>query len=158
MEKGPSKPADSATAQVTAEESLNEALSSLEQILEGREERLHTPPDPVVEPPAHGSIEDAQYTIPLLHDVVSPGTESTLSDERQSAHPGPVEADEGDAEVCRRLVERLANEIEIIVQTRIEAAVQDAADDIREKIRNHLDIMLPEILEELNVLTRRRRE
>ena len=46
------------------------------------------------------------------------------------------------------------DEIEVIVQARVEAAVQKAAEDIREQVRNHLEIMLPEIIEDLKVLGR----
>ena len=150
---------------VDAEESLSEALSGLERILVQRQRRARpdTPPDDIRPDPrprasAPRAADDAaQYTIPMLNDVVVPGndTPSTPADGGRDVHPlqpGPEEE-----ELCRRLTERLANEIEVLVQARVETAVAEAAHDIREQVRNHLEIMLPEILEELNALGRRRR-
>jgi hypothetical protein len=148
-----------------AEESLTDALNGLEQILEHRRRSPHPSREPRKsggsgqsesgpKKPAPASTE-AQYTIPLLHDVVVPGSDG--QDERIAEH-GRVsvtmsEAD--DDEAYRKLAERLANEIEVIVQARVEEAVQVASNDIREQVRNHLEIMLPEIIEELNTLVRR---
>ena len=157
-EDAPSKPAGKVTRSTipsAAEESLSEALTGLEQILEGRrrmptevsEEAPEPGPDAASSP---GPASDGQYTIPLLHDVVVPGTELP------EAHDGPPQmAEEEETEAYRKLAERLANEIEVIVQARVEAAVQKAAEDIREQVRNHLEIMLPEIIEDLKVLGRR---
>ena len=173
MDKDPiSKPVDDAhrvAGPSAAEESLSEALNGLEQILEHRQ---HSPvidqgPDQAIdqgldqgidqgagqEPPP--APDDAQYTIPLLHDVVVPGAdlpEMPVPDQGRGEPPAP---DIEETEAYRKLAERLANEIEVIVQARVEAAVQKAAEDIREQVRNHLEIMLPEIIEELNALGRR---
>ena len=136
-----------------AEESLTDALNGLEQILEHRrklpterERREATRPTP----PA----SDAQYTIPLLHDVVVQGADGpgqpAAHDHGAAPHAGAP-----DDEAYAKLAERLANEIEVIVQARVEDAVSQAAADIREQVRNHLEIMLPEIIEELNALARR---
>lgn len=140
--------------QADAEESLSEALNGLEQILVHRQRgpSRHGPERDARPPTPH---PDAQYTIPLLHDVVVPSGDGppgpvSGTGERNAPQPGIDEE-----ELCRRLSERLANEIEVIVQARVEAAVQEAAEDIREQVRNHLEIMLPEIIEELNVITRR---
>ena len=70
-----------------------------------------------------------------------------VADAAESAH--------ADAQYTITLSERLANEIEVIVQARVETALQEAAEDIREQVRNHLEIMLPEIIEDLNALGRR---
>ena len=146
---------------VDAEESLSEALSGLERILVQRQRHARaddTPPEP--RPRARASTprpaaDGAQYTIPMLNDVVTPGNDAPPpadgARDTRPIEPGPEEE-----ELCRRLTERLANEIEVLVQARIETAVQEAAGDIREQVRNHLEIMLPEILEELNALGRRR--
>jgi hypothetical protein len=139
-----------------AEQSLSEALNGLEQILEHRRRGKPESTPATAEPPATPHA-DAQYTIPLLHDVVVPGGEEASV---PSGEPGDrrllqPEIEEEEEELHRKLSERLANEIEVIVQARIETAVQEAAEDIREQVRNHLEIMLPEILEELNVLGRR---
>jgi len=137
-----------------AEESLSEALNGLEQILEHRKPAPPGVHEPDREQPNPG-LADPQYTIPLLHDVVVPGGDEPnepVSDQRRGEPPEPrAEA----TEACRKLAERLANEIEVIVQARIETAVQEAAEDIREQVRNHLEIMLPELIEDLNALGRR---
>jgi hypothetical protein len=136
------------------EESLSEALNGLEQILEQRRRARPEAGRPDADPP-QAEPANAQYTIPLLHDVVVPGGDessdpASIGDGMQALETGVDEE-----EVCRKLSERLANEIEVIVQARIETAVQEAAEDIREQVRNHLEIMLPEIIEELNALGRR---
>jgi hypothetical protein len=139
--------------QAPAEESLSEALSGLEQILEQRRRGGPEARQPAGDPP-QATQANAQYTIPLLHDVVVPGDDppgpAAVHDDMEALDPGIEEE-----EVCRKLSERLANEIEVIVQARIETAVQEAAEDIREQVRNHLEIMLPEIIEELNAFGRR---
>ena len=54
-----------------------------------------------------------------------------------------------DPEVYRHLVDRLANEIDVIVQTGTEEAMQRAAADIAARVREHVAIILPEVIEEL---------
>ena len=137
-----------------AEESLSEALNGLEQILERRKPAPPGRREPDRERPNPGPA-DPQYTIPLLHDVVVPGDDGPH--EQASGQPLEEALEPGAeaGEACRKLAERLANEIEVIVQARIEAAVQEAAGDIREQVRNHLEIMLPELIEDLNALRRR---
>ena len=149
---------------VDAEESLSEALSGLERILVQRQRRGRPDarPRPREATPRPAS-DDAQYTIPMLNDVVVPGGDTPPAPasgggDVQPASPYPEgEGEAEEEELCRRLTERLANEIEVLIQARIETAVQEAAGDLREQVRNHLEIMLPEILEELNALGRRRR-
>jgi len=46
-------------------------------------------------------------------------------------------------------VARLASEIDVIVQTSVEAALKEAGKKARRRIREHMEIVLPEILEEL---------
>ncbi len=137
-----------------AEQSLSEALNGLEQILEHRKPAPLGLHEPGRERPNPGPA-DPQYTIPLLHDVVVPGGGGP--DEQATDQPPgePLEPGAEAAETCRKLAKRLANEIEVIVQARIEAAVQEAAGDIREQVRNHLEIMLPELIDDLNALGRR---
>jgi hypothetical protein len=138
-----------------AEESLSEALNGLEQILEQRKPAPPGVHEPDREQPKPG-LADPQYTIPLLHDVVVPGGDEPnepLSDQPRGEEPLEPRAEA--TEACRKLAERLANEIEVIVQARTETAVQEAAEDIREQVRNHLEIMLPELIEDLNALRRR---
>jgi len=164
MNDNPAKSGNERKRRVTAEQSLNEALSSLEEILE----RSHDAHEESSAPAAAqsrreaaatpGGSDDArpgrdsgsgQTAIPLLHDVVMPGDENTVAADTDES------PSDDDAQACRQFVERLANEIEVIVHARVEAAVRDAADDIREQVRNHLDIMLPEILDELRQRGRR---
>lgn len=132
----------------SAEESLNEALNDLERILEQRR-RLAD----------NGSVTDSetppggQYDIPLLNDVIVPGEDASPEhDDDRPASSGAHAALSGHPDydaVCRMLVTRIASEIEVIVQSRIEAALENATDEIRQQVRNHIEIMLPEILEEI---------
>lgn len=137
-----------------AEESLSEALNGLEQILE-RRRRGRPDAVPPVADAAESAHADAQYTIPLLHDVVVPGDDEPSARVPGHAEPPAPESDLDEEQAWRTLSERLANEIEVIVQARVETALQEAAEDIREQVRNHLEIMLPEIIEDLNALGRR---
>ena len=137
-----------------AEESLSDALNGLEQILENRQgvpSEVQNSDNSQPNPASDGS----QHTIPLLHDVVVPRSDGPLGQSTVPDHGEVQEPDLADDEACRKLAERLANEIEVIVQARVEAAVHVAAKDIQKQVRNHLEIMLPEILEELYVLGRR---
>ena len=133
--EGRDRPA--APGEPSAEESLDEALDYLERMLEGREGSQSERPG---SPPA----EEHQYEIPLLDEVVRPGSESEPA-------PFPAAEHEGEAfeELSRRVAERLASEIEIIVNDSIERAVGEALADAQARIRDHLAIVLPEIVEEL---------
>lgn len=157
MDEDPtSKPAEGvrrSARPTAAEESLSEALTGLERILE-RRQRGPRRPEPAAEEPSPTPSADAQYTIPLLHDVVVPGAELPEMSAHDARGAEPLAQDVEETEAYRRLAERLANEIEVIVQARVEAAVQKAAEDIREQVRNHLEIMLPEIIEDLKALGR----
>ncbi len=139
-----------------AAQSLTEALNGLEQILEKR--RQPKPASAPAQPPPTAADAEAQYTIPLLHDVVVPGVEDPPASASEQGTQQPLQAEVDEEELYHKLSERLANEIEVIVQARVETAVQEATEDIREQVRNHLEIMLPEIIEELNVLGPRRRD
>ena len=101
--------------------------------------------------------DDDQYSIPLLDEVVVPGTAVP------EALPSPADAEpealaDDEPSVRRRLAERIASEIEVIVQDRLEAALARAGEEIREQVRNHMDIILPEIVEELTQARRRRED
>lgn len=172
-------------AGTAAEASLNAALSDLERMLEQRQAGNHgaspsaglstsqragaSPGGRGAGPraagmqdraaPARGAGgDDAQYSIPLLHDVVVPGTDAASVNRRPGNAEAGGEARDDDAdEACLKILERLSNEIEVIVQARIEAAAQDAASRIRAEIRSHLEIVLPEIIAELRDLTLDRR-
>lgn len=137
-----------------AEESLTDALNGLEQILEHRRRRRHAP-RATDAGGADAAPGDAQHAIPMLHDVVVPGGDAATAPMAEQGRRAPLASGLEDDEAYRKLAERLANEIEIIVQARVEQALQEASKDIREKVRNHLEIMLPELVEELNALGRR---
>ena len=63
-----------------------------------------------------------------------------------------------DPEVYRHLIDRLANEIDVIVQTGTEEAMQRAAADIAARVREHVAIILPEVIEEIVRMSRRPRD
>jgi hypothetical protein len=117
-----------------------------------------------------------QYTIPLLKDVVIPGIDIPTQAEHfdpdvEDSEPELLDHDAMMAQLTgsvtqdrqptfdsseldedghrRRMAERLANEIEVIVQARMEEAIQNASLEIREQVRNHLDIILPEIVDDM---------
>ncbi len=128
-----------------AEASLNDALSDLEQILKKQKSSAEAESKPTTETPS-----GQQYDIPLLNDVVMPG--SGVADAPPAGYEPPEPPRPGSAEyeeACRLLVARIANEIEVIVQSRIEAALESATDEIRQQVKNHIEIMLPEILDEI---------
>jgi len=122
----------------------------------------------------HDDVE--QYTIPLLNDVVIPGIDiptqaGHFDPDAEDSEPELLDHDAMMAQLTgsatqarqpifdsskldedghrRRMAERLANEIEVIVQARMEEAIQNAIPDIRQQVRNHLDIILPEIVDDL---------
>jgi hypothetical protein len=141
------------------EESLHHALSNLEQILERHEG------DGLGDGLGDGSGErvadealidggEEQYVIPLLDEVVIASPSGYTPPPAASVNQPFIDADDEPA-LRKRLAERLASEIEIITQDRIEAALETAREEIRVQVRNHLDIMLPEIVEELHQLRRR---
>ena len=79
--------------------------------------------------------------------------------------PGPGDERYGDApppsldpKVYRHLIERVANEIDVIVQTGAEEAMQRAAADIAARVREHVAIILPEVIEELVRMSSRPRD
>lgn len=154
---------------VPEEESLNRALDTLEQMLDARHADDTETPEPVEAGPGgaqvsgdsdgqtasrpesagDGTALEGQYTIPLLDDVVLPGTQPPPSDAaddpRLEASPPSLNDDED----CRRLVQRLTSELEVIIQTGIEEALRKATKSIGRQVKEHIDIMLPEILEEI---------
>ena len=128
------------------EESLNEALSDLERMLQ----RHRAEPEEEPAPP----VDDEQYSIPLLDEVVVPGV-PVASATSPAPAPQPALPEDDEPALRRRIAERLASEVEVIVQDRIEAALETAREEIRDQVRNHMDIILPEIVEELTQARRR---
>jgi hypothetical protein len=169
-----------ASEESSIEESLHHALSDLEKMLERQQGNSSSDPHKNVDDLAasgdsdggqtesrgdadadriadQGTFDDPgeQYVIPLLDEVVIPGPEGYMPPLLANA-PASLVEDSDEPAIRKRLAERLASEIEIIMQDRIEAALRKAHEEIRVQVRNHLDITLPEIVEELNQFRRRR--
>lgn len=85
--------------------------------------------------------QDGQYRIPLLDEVLSPGSVPAAT--RRETSPTEL------SPVAQRLFERLASEIDVIVQSGIDEALRTAAKSIRARVKQHVSIVLPEILDEL---------
>ena len=150
------------------EESLHHALSDLEHMLERQRapgEHLGASAGLDGNPGARrtersadrGIFDDRSepYTIPLLDEVIIPGPQGRSPPPAAHVAESSVYDDDEPA-MRKRLAERLASEIEVIMQDRLEAALDKAREEIRMQVRNHLDITLPEIVEELNQLRQRR--
>ena len=112
------------------------ALDTLEEMLADRKpDEAETYSSPRME-------QDGQYNIPLLDEVVLPG------DETVGLPPTVSPADL--SPVAQRLFDRLASEIDVIVQTGVDDALKAAAKNIRARVKQHVAIVLPEILDELS--------
>ena len=98
---------------------------------------------------------DDAYRIPLLDEVVIPGKAMPAARTAASAYAEHPELPDDEPALRRRLATRLASEIDVIVQDRIEAAMESARSQIIEQVRNHIDIMLPEIVDEFMRIDRR---
>ncbi len=150
MSRDQKKPASKASR--AAEASLNEALTDLERILERRK--------PTAERVSKSSTKTQagqQYDIPLLNEVVLPGDGVPAAPPAGNEPAAPPEPGSTEyEEASRLLVAKIANEIEVIVQSRIEAALESATDEIRQQVKNHIEIMLPEILDEITHDRRRK--
>ena len=135
---------------LAAEESLNAALNDLQKILDQRSPAEK--PEPTVDP-----LEHSQPSIPLLDNVVVPGIpiENGVVDVETAGRP-PMDPPLSANADFRRIVDRLASELDIIIQSRVETAMREVSKDIKARIRTHIDIILPEILEELAELDRSR--
>ena len=130
--------------------------------------------DAVPGPEAMSALDD----VPVLDDVpAAEGSAAPLSREPLSLgfefipddplprigdlDLGPADGDPGgerygdapppalDPEVYRHLIDRLANEIDVIIQTGTEEAMERAATEIAARVREHVAIILPEVIEEL---------
>ena len=139
------------------EASLNDALSDLERMLahHGDGEAAADGAGPAPREPR----EEEPYTIPMLEEIVIPGPgisniQRTVPVLPADGRPKLAAMDESASR--QRLAVRLASEIEVIVQDRLEHAINKACEEIREQVRNHMDIILPEIVEEM--LQHRRRD
>ena len=134
-------PAEGPAAGLSKEE-LDDALSTLEHILRHRH----------VVPSGHqgDSPPAADDHLPLLKNVVVPGDPPAPLPfaEEDDADFGPEEA-AGPAPHHDDLVVRLVNELEIIIESSVDDALAAAKRELMVKMKTHLDIVLPEILDEL---------
>lgn len=128
-----------------ASESLKHALDSLETMLDRHggagEDGTHAEAE--TDGNDEQASDDDQYSIPLLNDVVLP---PSISTPRSTPRP-PLDSDYEEA--VERMAERLSSEIDVIVQSAVEEATELLRRDIGERLREHIEITLPEILEEL---------
>lgn len=129
------------------QDALDNALDTLQGILEQHhgileaKDRGH--PDTAAKKPE---------PLPLLEEVIIPGadaetdeTELLPEEEEEEPSPPPLESVPPYAD----LLNRLASELDIIIESCVDEALAQAKHDLLVKIKNHLDIVLPEILDEL---------
>lgn len=137
---------------------------------------ISVPPDTAGCEDDHQDSSD-HHAIPLLNDVVIPGismTQRESTDQKSDANShvpehldhatimaqltGPtVHSDQNEsfandmdeASLRSRLADRLASEVEVMVQARLEDALMAVCADIRRQVRNHMDIVLPEIVDNM---------
>lgn len=144
------------------EESLTRALDTLEDMLDPQHgQGSETPPAadggqnsdgserPRTDTERSSPLLDGQCTIPLLDDVVLPGAQAPSSDAADGDYPEAPLLSIADDKDCERLVQRLTSELEVIIQTGVEEALRAASKRISRQVKDHIDIMLPEILEEI---------
>ncbi len=132
--------------QVVSDEDLDTALDTLQSILESR----RVVPDQSSTGPQHPepSWQQERETLPLLDEVVLPGSLVEDGETDSDEAPDPTEPMEpmppyGD------LINRLASELDVIIESCVEEALGKAKQELMVHIKQHLDIVLPEILYEL---------
>jgi len=123
--------------------SLNEALNDLEHMLDGPGDD-----DGVSTEDIRTDLQGEQYTIPLLDDVVVPGID-VLGEIDEAVAPIRRQLESVEDDESQAVIRRLTNEIEVIVQTGVEEALRSAVKTITKQVKNHVSIMLPEILDEI---------
>ena len=121
--------------------SLDRALDNLEQMLGNRGE------DPSADPVVEGSAGDGdrQPELPLLDEVVTHA--GPPLEVRHAPCPSP-DLSPAEATLYRKLAARLASEIDVIVQTRLEQTMESARREIRKQVKEHIAITLPELIQE----------
>ena len=65
------------------------------------------------------------------------------------AAPDPAGDESPEEEFYRLVAARLASELEIIVNARLEAALERLGEELRHELQNHIEIVLPEIVSAL---------
>jgi hypothetical protein len=130
---------------------LDGALDALQGILERQR---------VVPPgPDDGGADD---DLPVLDQVVIPGAGATAARPAATAPPRepttePLWPTPPPALPAHDdLVKRLTSEVEVIIEEALADALARARKEIRARVKHHLDIVLPEVLEELVTRSRGR--
>ncbi len=141
MHKEPKPPADDGITE-NGDESLHQAIDALEGMLDGSSASSEQETEDFF--PEAG--DEGERELPLLQDIVMPGHPGVdKRDDGWNAYRGGPEVEE----IRKRVRQRLASEIEVIVQCGFESALQDISKEILARLEQHLDIVLPEILDEI---------
>ena len=96
-------------------------------------------------PPRFEILPEEPPPYPGGRGAPGPDADPDAGGERYGDAPPPSP----DPGVYRHLIERIANEIDVIVQTGTEEAMQRAAVEIAARVREHLAITLPEVIGEI---------
>jgi hypothetical protein len=136
-----------------APDSLDGALDALQGILERRRAAAATGATarqpPMVTEPATDVDE-----LPVLEDVIIPGAAMSPLPPMPAARPAPSES--RPLPSWDDLVKRLTSEAEVIIEECLQDAIARARKEIKARIKLHLDIVLPEILDEIRARDERR--
>ena len=123
---------------------LHEALDDLEHMLGPGgipATGSGTAPDARVPHDASHAPESAAFT--------SPAREAPGASLRPVELAGTTGIETWDSARYRAAADRLASEVEIIMNARLEAALTSLGEDLRRELRNHIEIVLPEIVSTL---------
>ena len=128
---------------------LDNAIDQLEALLKDRESDFIHPLGTILSP----TQANSQYTIPLDDEADGLGLDSTFP-ELSGIGNLPLTTPEWEANAekvarFRPILNRLANELEVIIQTGVDEALKLANQKIMHRVHNHVAIVLPEILEEI---------
>ena len=138
MNPGPS--GDERDTGDAADAPLHEALDDLEHMLG---------PGGI---PAAGSkaAPAGRETHGVSHAQGATEPESAAQETLHLALPAGTEGSESwDPALYRMAAQRLASELEIIMNARLEAALARLGEDLRRELQNHIEIVLPEIVSNL---------
>ena len=128
----------------TADAPLHEALDNLENMF-----GPHGVPAPGSEDMSPGINP---FTGADIGKASSPAArpESTMNAALPPDAPaGPAGAETWDPVPYRLTAQRLASEVEIIMNARLEAALARLGEEVRREVQNHIEIVLPEIVSSL---------
>ena len=127
-----------------ADAPLHEALDDLESMLGpgGRPAAgpRETPPGRA----PYAASRAGEAAAPDAMPGMTPPLAGTPAVPLGAAEPGPP-----DPELYRLTARRLSSELEIIVNARLEAALERLGEELRRELRNHIEIVLPEIVSTL---------